>query len=245
MTYRDDHDALRSYHGHLVDELARLEAKASELAGVQADRDRMAAELARVRRDLDQQRARRSPIRLDNLRVASPCKEPWAKMTGDDRVRDCAKCEKPVFDLSKMTSAEAEELLATRGITACVRFFRRSDGTVMTQDCPVGAQKKRRGLAIAAGIMAAGVAGGAAASMLAKDPPRHDEVLGGAMAMPEPEMGKMAPPDLPAVVETPPEVTHEPEVQMLQGGALAIPDDELDTIETAPHHHKKSSKHHH
>ena len=203
MTYRDDHEALRTYHGHLVQELARLEAKSAELAGVHADRARIAAELSRVRADLDHTTTRRSPIKLDSLRVASPCKESWDKMTGDERVRDCARCEKPVFNLSDMTRAEAEDLLALRGITACVRFYRRADGTVMTQDCPVGAKKQRRSIAIAAGVIATAAAGAGVAAMLDDEPERrvmgdvsmpYDEPIVGITAQPEPhiDVGKVA-----------------------------------------------------
>jgi len=236
MTYRDDHDALRSYHGHLVEELARLEAKASELAGVAADRDRIAAELVRVRADLDHQRARRSPIRLDNLRVASPCKESWAKMTGDDRVRACARCEKQVFNLSQMTRAEAEDLLASRGITACVRFYRRLDGTVMTQDCPVGAKNTRRSIAIAAGVVATTVAGAGLAAMITHETPSRTHALQGAVAIDpnhEPDMGKIAMPN------PPPPVDH---IEVMQGGigpAIETPDPPKST----PKHTKNHTKH--
>ena len=120
MSYRDDHDALRSYHDDLARQLASLEVRAIELESVDAERARVQQELVRVRRDLAHLTARRNPIRLDTLRVASPCKEPWDRMVGTDRVRDCAKCEKPVFDLSTLTTAEAEALLATRGVTMCV-----------------------------------------------------------------------------------------------------------------------------
>jgi hypothetical protein len=222
MTYRDDDAALRTYHGFLVQELSRLEAKTAELAGVQADRDRIAAELSRVRTDLDHTRARRSPVRLESLRVASPCKEPWDKMTGDERVRDCARCEKPVFNLSDMTRAEAEDLLAQRGITACVRFFRRADGTVMTSDCPVGAKKQRRAVAIAAGVLASAAAGaGIAASASGGggvivdsiiDVPIHEPVQGGiSMYEPAPE---------PRPVEIEGKVAFDPEpvrIEMLGG----------------------------
>jgi hypothetical protein len=217
MMYRDDDEALRSYHGHLVAELARLEAKAGELAGVEADRARIAAELARVRRDLEQQRARRSPIRLDNLRVASPCKESWDKMTGDDRVRDCARCEKPVYNLSNMTAADAQDLLATRGVTACVRFYRRADGTVMTSDCPVGAKSQRRSIAIAAGMFATAAAAGGIMTAMDSGPPAsiktvvpqwddREPLMGAIEAHPpivEPvpeEVGKIAPPPHEAIM---------------------------------------------
>jgi hypothetical protein len=33
-------------------------------------------------------------------------------------------------------------VLATRGITPCVRFYRGADGTVMTTDCPTGTRRE-------------------------------------------------------------------------------------------------------
>ena len=105
---------------------------------------------------------RRLPM-LDDVRIASPCTASWNEMVGDDRVRFCSSCEKSVFNLSAMLAHEAEELLAERmNGELCVRFYQRADGTMMTQDCPVGVKKKRRkklALAVAgAGAMAAAAA---------------------------------------------------------------------------------------
>lgn len=80
---------------------------------------------------------------LDRLTVASPCSEDWAKMTGDERVRACAKCRLKVYNLSAMTKVDAERLLLEKEGRLCVRFFRRADGTVLTQDCPVGLRAVR------------------------------------------------------------------------------------------------------
>lgn len=71
-------------------------------------------------------------------------------MKGDDRVRACAWCQKNVYNLSNLTRPEAVALVASAigpeatqpGI--CVRFFRRADGPVLTQDCPVGPTKWKR-----------------------------------------------------------------------------------------------------
>jgi hypothetical protein len=186
MSYRDDHDALSSYHDNLTQALTDLEAKAAALAQVVSERDRVARELVRVRADLEQSRARRAaPIRLDELRVAAPCNVPWDAMKGDDRARDCAKCEKTVYNISSMTRAEAEDFLAARGATACVRFFRRTDGTIMTSDCPVGVKRRRRKLAIAAGALA-GVAGaaGVAATMVSTTTQGKVVVEQGGVALP-------------------------------------------------------------
>jgi len=41
-------------------------------------------------------------------------------MVGDDRVRACGGCDRPVFNLSAMSREEAERVLAARGLTrAC------------------------------------------------------------------------------------------------------------------------------
>lgn len=94
--------------------------------------------------------------RLPNLRLGFACKERWEDMVGDERVRNCAGCDREVFNLSSMTRDEAEALLATRGLTPCVRFYRRPDGTVMTSDCPTGAKPKRRLAVVASSSLAAG-----------------------------------------------------------------------------------------
>jgi hypothetical protein len=65
-------------------------------------------------------------------------------MTGDDRKRTCAQCGKQVFNLARMTRAEAEALLQERVDGVCVRLFRRGDGTILTADCPIGARAMRK-----------------------------------------------------------------------------------------------------
>ena len=76
---------------------------------------------------------------LANLRVASPCSARWADMTGDDRARFCAQCQKHVYNLSEMTAEDASNLIREKEGSLCVRFYQRADGTVLTADCPVGA----------------------------------------------------------------------------------------------------------
>src|SRR6201996_3842388 len=77
------------------------------------------------------------PINLANIRVASPCPADWEKMIGDERIRHCAECNLNVYNLSAMTEREVKILLtANRGQRLCTRFYRRADGTVLTQDCP-------------------------------------------------------------------------------------------------------------
>lgn len=80
---------------------------------------------------------------LNNIRIASPCKADWNAMVGNNRQRYCGDCKLTVYNLSGMTSCEAENLLMRSEGRVCVRYFRRNDGTVLTQDCPVGWQAVR------------------------------------------------------------------------------------------------------
>ena len=78
-----------------------------------------------------------------HLRVASPCPKKWEEMTGPGRVRHCSECDKSVYNLSLMTLAEVETLLAEqKQALPCVQFYRRADGSVLTTDCPVGKPKR-------------------------------------------------------------------------------------------------------
>ena len=81
---------------------------------------------------------------LKDVRVASPCAENWSAMSGSDAVRSCERCQHKVYNLSEMTAPEAADLLRKAEGRLCVRFYRRADGTVMTKDCPVGAQAVRQ-----------------------------------------------------------------------------------------------------
>jgi hypothetical protein len=94
---------------------------------------------------------------LERVGIASPCSAPWEEMVGDDYVRFCEKCEKNVYNLSILSRAEAEALLEEREGKTCVRFYRRSDGTMLTMDCPVGVRRKRvtRVAATAGALLAA------------------------------------------------------------------------------------------
>jgi hypothetical protein len=78
------------------------------------------------------------------IRIASPCTARWEDMGGDDRIRFCDHCKKNVYNLSAMTTAEARVLLADGRERLCARVFQRLDGTILTEDCPVGAARQWR-----------------------------------------------------------------------------------------------------
>ncbi len=89
---------------------------------------------------------------LDSLTIAAPCPASWDDMDGDDRVRYCSHCRQSVYHVSALTRAEATALIERTTGRLCLRLFRRSDGKVMTRDCPVGVWRAaRRRIAAAVG----------------------------------------------------------------------------------------------
>jgi len=80
---------------------------------------------------------------VDEIRVAAPCGVSWDDMIGTNRVRYCHHCRLNVYNLSAMSRPDAETLIQGREGRLCVRFFRRADGTMLAQDCPVGLQAAR------------------------------------------------------------------------------------------------------
>jgi hypothetical protein len=148
MPYRDERKALNDRHDDLARQIASIERDAESFRTAVHQADALRRELA----DVDTRIAKLAGSRvlpiLEDVRVASPCHEPWDAMVGDDRVRFCGSCKKNVYNLSTMRRDEAEALLAEREGKMCVRFFRRADGTVLTADCPVGQKKRRRRLAL-------------------------------------------------------------------------------------------------
>jgi hypothetical protein len=81
---------------------------------------------------------------LNDIRIASPCPANWDAMFGNDRMRFCGDCKLNVFNLSEMSRQDAEELITNAEGRLCVRFYRRQDGTIITQNCPVGWAKVKQ-----------------------------------------------------------------------------------------------------
>lgn len=138
---------------------------------------------------------------LRNLKVASPCSADWDSMYGDDRVRFCGSCQLNVYNLSGMTRAEAERLIAAKEGRLCVRYYKRKDGTVLTKDCPVGFAAVRRRLtrvaSAVAGLVLSTIAGvGATFAFRSAEP---SPVMGGIRPVEyhEPVMGDVAEPPPP------------------------------------------------
>ncbi len=81
---------------------------------------------------------------LAHVRVAAPCSASWEGMSGNETVRMCAQCNLNVYNLSGMTKRQAEALITNTEGRLCVRYFRRADGTILTNNCPVGLRALKR-----------------------------------------------------------------------------------------------------
>lgn len=149
---------------------------------------------------------------LSRVKIASPCPADWDSMIGDERVRFCGQCELNVYNLSALTRTQAEDLIAGTERRLCIRYYRRRDGSILTQDCPVGlARIKQRMSRIRRALTAAllgfftGGAGSYAVSgfktvtgtqvvgeMAVRElpPPEVDYAVTGTYILPEPVIGK-------------------------------------------------------
>ena len=213
MSYRDDLDALRARH-------ASLDAEVSEKA---KERDQAASLLA------DAKARAKLPV-LPNIRVATPCRADWNEMTGDDdRVRHCAHCDKDVFNLSAMTREQAEALIIARAGDLCARYYQRSDGTILLQDCEVGIAQKRKRKVIAAGAAGLLAMGGAAAWFVKSR--RIEQVRMGDVAFEPAENVKMGlaittpddPPPPKPIEPVAPQIV-EPEIHATMGAVAIVRD---------------------
>lgn len=159
MTYRDDEDALDARAAGLEEEIRALDARRAELAGVEAGREAIEAALVENDGRLVPLRKKATPALRARVRIASPCSERWATMRGTDRVRHCDRCRQDVYDLSALTTDEAEALIAknlgrAEGERLCVTFYRRSDGTILTRDCEPGRWRLRLEAAVIGALVA-------------------------------------------------------------------------------------------
>jgi len=72
-------------------------------------------------------------------------------MPGTDQVRHCTQCDKNVYNLSAMTGRQAEALLRETEGHLCAKLYRRADGTILTENCPVGLRNLGRRISRVAG----------------------------------------------------------------------------------------------
>jgi hypothetical protein len=126
--------------------------------------------------------------RLNHIQVAAPCKADWNQMIGSEQVRFCGQCNLNVYNLSGMSRVDAESLIARTEGRLCVRFYRRRDGSIITQDCPVGLRAiQRRVSYLAKAIIATAftfLASVGLQSLIPNFPMRSPVVISGMMVAP-------------------------------------------------------------
>lgn len=143
------------------------------------------AELDDVRRQESEHRRRALKV-IEDVAVATPCRESWGRMASDPRdprIRHCLRCRKDVYDLSAFDAVQVESLLQ-RGSDLCGRLHRRLDGTIVTADCPPSPDELDRARSIIArvcllllasiGVLYLWAAGRTTMGML-QEPARHVE----------------------------------------------------------------------
>jgi hypothetical protein len=165
MPYRDDSDGRDARRIELEHELDEILRTRNDLEALRRRETAVRTELEELKARSRFASAKRLPL-LDRVYVASPCSAKWDDMVGNERVRFCGQCAKNVYDLSAMSRAAAEQLVREKEGDVCVRFHRRTDGTIMTADCPVGV-RRRRIRRVAATAITAAAAASAAAGILA------------------------------------------------------------------------------
>lgn len=214
--YRNDIDALRERKESLEREREKLREQTRDLEALRARELEIEKELAGIEGRL----GRRSLPLLDRVRVASPCNASWDEMLGDERARFCLSCEKHVYNVSAMSRDEAEQFLRERvGQSVCIRYYQRADGTILTEDCPVGAAKKRRKQAVLA-VAGAGAMALAGISLFDKARCATETAVAGEMVIEPPvqggvTMGDWAGPDEPD--PEPPEPPPPPPTKPVMG----------------------------
>jgi hypothetical protein len=139
---------------------------------------------------------------LDHVRIAAPCKADWKQMIGTERVRFCGQCNLNVYNLSSMTKTEAESLIVQTEGRLCVRFYRRTDGSILTDNCPVGLRAIRRRLshlkkAVSATVLGF-LAGAGVYRAVSTPPPRY--MTGVMVAPPREGVFIINQPETPAVM---------------------------------------------
>lgn len=80
---------------------------------------------------------------VQKLSIAAPCDVPWDSMEGDERTRFCGQCKLNVYNIAEMSTKDAAAMVRKAEGRLCLKLYRRADGTVITDNCPVGLRKIR------------------------------------------------------------------------------------------------------
>ncbi len=75
---------------------------------------------------------------IQSIFITSPCSVKWEDMAGGQSVRFCGDCKLNVHNLTSLSDEEAVALLDRKkaGERVCTYFYRKDDGTIVTDNCP-------------------------------------------------------------------------------------------------------------
>jgi hypothetical protein len=93
------------------------------------------------------------PEPLDKYRYASLCPSKWEDLSGTDRYRLCKQCQLFVYDFQKLDLTAAQRLVFQREGVTNPTFYKRGDARFLTQDCPVGIQRRQKRLTAIAAVV--------------------------------------------------------------------------------------------
>jgi hypothetical protein len=153
-----------------------------------------------------------------DLQVSSPCPMSWDAMAGDDRVRYCGKCRLSVYNLTRMSPEEVEQVVLSTGGRLCGRLFVRGDRTATAENCPSAAMNRRKKALWAAGVLM--ILGSIAWAFRAWEPDRStappwvQSFLNWVDPKPQPRpilMGKICPMPTPPTPPPPPAPPEKPQ----------------------------------
>lgn len=110
---------------------------------------------------------------LSPSRFRYECPLKWESLTGDDRVRMCAKCQTRVTNVSELSAADAERFIQAQGGRVCVKLDHDAAGR------PIHWPDLRAGAAAAALLAAACTPGGddSAGGTPSSQAPSNDHVV--------------------------------------------------------------------
>ena len=149
------------------------------------------------------------------LKIASPCSMRFEDMKHTDETykRFCGDCSKNVFDVASMSREQVAQLVEeswrTDGTMPCLRLYRRTDGTVITDDCPVGLRRVRnfyRRLKASAAAFAAFFLGGMPNLQARADEPLMGKPMAPGPRDTRPLMGAVCPPNWAQMASSRPEI---------------------------------------
>src|SRR5262245_38750843 len=113
-------------------------------------------------------------LNIDKIQVTNPCSIDWEGMTGDNKTRFCAACNKRVYNLAALTRREVETLVRETNGRFCARVIRDADGSVITAAENVGLNLVRlRASKFASAVVTTALSLNPVAAATNSNPPRQ------------------------------------------------------------------------